>query len=136
MSLVEGLAMAELRAFTGVVTAMGAQFDNVAAEVGGVIDGAPALSGMLNSHGTIGFPASFAGVTDVRRRAVTAARVASERLAETLRQAAKAYERGDVEAAAKLKALADRMGGAGGQGSVAKVNARGADAPGDPGHHR
>ncbi|MGV0743580.1 ESX-1 secretion-associated protein [Mycolicibacterium sp. XJ870] len=118
--------MTELRTFTGAVTAMGGQFDNVAADVSSLIDGAPALSGVLNSHGTIGFPADFAGVTDARSAAVGAAKATSEKMAETLRQAAKAYERGDMEAAEKLKAQAERMDGPGAPGSP---NAGGAGAP-------
>lgn len=109
--------MTELRAFTGAVAALGGQLDNVAADVGAVMNGAPALSEVVNSHGTIGFPADFAGASDARSAAVDATKVVSERMAETLRQAAKAYERGDMEAAEKLKAQADRMAGRPSSGS-------------------
>ncbi|MEV0671233.1 ESX-1 secretion-associated protein [Mycobacterium sp. NPDC050441] len=109
--------MTELRASTGAVTALGGQLDNVAADVGAVIDGAPALSSLIDSHGTIGFPADFAGASEARSAAVGATKVVSEKMAETLRQAAKAYERGDVEAAEKLKAQADRLGGGRSSGS-------------------
>ncbi|WP_454787524.1 type VII secretion target [Mycolicibacterium lutetiense] len=110
--------MTELRASTGAVTALGGQLDNVAADVGAVVNGAPALSEVLNSHGTIGFPADFEGASEARSAAVGATKAVSERMAETLRQAANAYERGDLEAAEKLKAQADRMAGGRSSGSA------------------
>ncbi len=120
--------MTELRASPSAVTALGGQLDNVAADVGAVINGAPALSEVLNSHGTIGFPADFAGASEARSAAVGATKAVSEKLAETLRQAARAYERGDLDAAEKLKAQADRM--AGGRGSGASNSAGGPTSSG------
>ncbi|MGV0781004.1 type VII secretion target [Mycolicibacterium sp. XJ775] len=128
--------MTGLKAFTGAITALGGQFDNVATDAGNVIDGASALSGVLSSHGTIGHPAAFATAIDARRGAVGAAKADSERLAQTLRQAANAYERGDLEAAERLKAQADRLGGAGEAGPATTAGGYDAGAAPDGGQDR
>lgn len=124
--------MTELKAFTSAITALGGQFDNVATDASAVIDSAPALSGVLNSHGTIGHPADFAGAISARSGAVGAAKAGSERLAETLRRAASAYERGDLEAAERLKAQGGRMEGAAG-GAGSPTTAGGSNASAAPG---
>ena len=109
--------MSDLRVFTEGIAGLGGQLDNVAADAANVVAGSPGLSGLLTSHGTIAFPADFSSVSDARTAAVEATKASGEKLAETLRQAAKAYEAGDTEAAERLKAQADQMSGSSDTGS-------------------
>lgn len=106
--------MTELRTNGSVVNGLGQQhIDNIS----GFVTDAPDLSGLLNSHGVIGNPTDFGGAYEARANAMKATKAASEKMSDLLSQAAAAYDRGDVEAARKLKAQADQIEGKGGPGS-------------------
>ncbi|GAS88995.1 ESX-1 secretion-associated protein [Mycolicibacterium brisbanense] len=128
--------MTQFRADTSAVTGWGQQVSSLSDEVASFVSGAPATSGVQNSHGTIGFPMQdvLEAAQSARGSALGATQSASAKIGDLLKQAAQAYERGDSEAAARLKAQADRMESAQpesrqGTGTVMTKGAQGAPQP-------
>lgn len=106
------------RIHTGAMGAWGQVMEQIGDEVRGFITGGPGASEVQNSHGVIGLPMQnpFDAVHAARNAAVGATHASSAKIADLLRQAAKAYERGDSTAAGQLKAQADRIEASRGQG--------------------
>ncbi|MBU8823258.1 ESX-1 secretion-associated protein [Mycolicibacterium goodii] len=107
--------MNQVIAHTGAMNGWQQQLGEVSSGVGNLISGAPGLSDVLNSHGTIGFPmqSAFESATAARGGAMGATQAASAKISDLLRQAAQAYERGDMAAADDLKKRAQQLEGAG-----------------------
>lgn len=103
--------MTQFRADTSAVTAWGQQVSNLSDELGSLVSGAPATSGVRNSHGPIGFPMQdvLDAAQAARGVALDATQFASAKISDLLCQAARAYDRGDSEAAARLNTQSDRM---------------------------
>lgn len=92
-------------------------------------------SDLASTQGPIGFPVQgpAAGAMSSRDSALGATQMAAGRMSDLLGQASKAYERGDLAAAERLKAQADALGGSGSSGSgggSAPASGGGADAGG------
>jgi hypothetical protein len=121
--------MTQFRADTSAVTAWGQQVSNLSDEVKSFVSGAPGTSGVQNSHGTIGFPMQdvLDAAQSARGEALGATQSASAKIGDLLNQASQAYERGDSQAAARLKAQADRME------SAQTEDSRGTGSPSAPG---
>lgn len=117
---------------TGAMNSWQQQVGNVGTDVSNFVNGAPAVSGVQNSHGVIGNPmqTAFDVAQSARGGAMGATQTASATIADLLGQAAKAYERGDVAAGGRLKAQADQMDGAGSGGATAAGAGGGADVMG------
>ncbi|OMC01690.1 hypothetical protein A5733_02610 [Mycobacterium sp. NS-7484] len=112
--------------------------DGVSGDVSSFKNAFAGPSDLASSHGAIGFPMqnAFNGAQSSRDGALGATQVAASRMAELLGQASKAYERGDLAAAGRLKAQADQIEGAaspaaaGGGGGGAAGGAGGAGSAG------
>ncbi|MEW2479400.1 ESX-1 secretion-associated protein [Mycobacterium sp. NPDC049093] len=105
--------MTQLNVSTSAVSAWGEQFNGLSDAIGNVISGAPGTSGIESSHGPVAFPtqSAFSGAYSARGDALGATQVASGMIGDLLRQAAQAYDRGDSEAAGRLRAQADQLAG-------------------------
>lgn len=103
--------MNQFIANTGAMNNWQQQLGDVSADVANFISGAPGISGVLNSHGTIGHPmqTAFDAAQSARGGAMGATQVAASKISDLLRQAAQAYERGDMASADKLKARAAQI---------------------------
>lgn len=101
---------------------------DVSTDVGKLISGAPGTSTVTNTHGTIGFPmqAAFDAAQSARGNAMGATQAASAKIGDLLRQAAQAYERGDMAAAGRLKTQAEQLDGSGPASVAGGVQAPGA----------
>ena len=106
--------MNQFIANTGAMNNWQQQLGDVSADVANFISGAPGISGVLNSHGTIGHPmqTAFDAAQSARGGAMGATQVAASKISDLLRQAAQAYERGDMASADKLNARAAQIEGA------------------------
>ncbi|AKS32990.1 ESX-1 secretion-associated protein [Mycolicibacterium goodii] len=122
--------MNQFIANTGAMGTWQQQLGEVSSDVGNLVNGAPGLSDVLNSHGTIGFPmqTAFDAATAARGGAMGATQAASAKISDLLRQAAQAYERGDMAAADDLKKRAQQMEGAGESSAAGGAAAGGAAA--------
>ncbi|MDV3124364.1 ESX-1 secretion-associated protein [Mycobacterium sp. 21AC1] len=107
--------MTQFTAHTGAMSGWQQQLGDVSTDASNLLNGAPGVSGVQNSHGTIGHPmqTAFDAAQSARGSAVGATQGASTKIADLLRQAAQAYDRGDMAAAGQLKAQADQMEGTG-----------------------
>lgn len=108
--------MNQFIANTGAMNGWQQQLGDLSTEVGNFINSAPGVSTVLNTHGTIGHPmqTAFDAAQSARGSAMGATQSASAKISDLLRQAAQAYERGDMASADKLKAQAQQMEGAAG----------------------
>lgn len=122
--------MNQFIANTGAMGTWQQQLGEVSSDVGSLLNGTPGLSDVLNSHGTIGFPmqTAFDAAHAARGGAMGATQAASSKIADLLRQAAQAYERGDMAAADDLKKRAQQMESAGGSSAAGGAAAGGAAA--------
>lgn len=113
--------MNQFVANTGAMNTWQQQLTDLSTDVGNFINSAPGVSTVLNSHGTIGHPmqTAFDAAQSARGSAMGATQSASAKISDLLRQAAQAYERGDMASADKLKAQAQQMEGAAGAPSAA-----------------
>lgn len=107
--------MTQFKTDTGAMSGWQQRLGDVSTDAGNLLNGPPGVSGVQNSHGTIGHPmqSAFDAAQSARGSAVGATQGASTRIADLLRQAAQAYERGDTAAAGQLKARAEQLDGAG-----------------------
>jgi hypothetical protein len=105
--------MNQFIANTGAMNGWQQKLGDISTDVGNFISGAPGTSTVTNTHGTIGFPmqTAFDAAQSARGSAMGATQAASAKIGDLLRQAAQAYERGDMAAASDLKAKADQMDG-------------------------
>ncbi|MGV0745463.1 ESX-1 secretion-associated protein [Mycolicibacterium sp. XJ870] len=125
--------MTEFKAHTGAMNGWQQQITDVSSDVGNLMNGAPGVSGVVNSHGTIGHPMqnAFDSAYSSRGAAMGATQAASAKISELLGQASQAYDRGDVAAADKLKSQAAQMeGAAGSAGGSPAASAAGSGAQG------
>ncbi|ABK70366.1 ESX-1 secretion-associated protein [Mycolicibacterium smegmatis] len=107
--------MNQVIANTGAMNSWQQQLGEVSSGVGNLLNGTPGVSDVMNTHGTIGFPmqSAFDAAHAARGGAMGATQAASSKISDLLRQAAQAYERGDVTAADDLKKRAEQLEGAG-----------------------
>lgn len=124
--------MTQFKTHTGAMSGWQQQLGDVSSDASNLLNGAPGVSGVQNSHGTIGHPmqSAFDAAQSARGGAVGATQGASTKIADLLRQAAQAYDRGDMAAAGKLKAQADQMEGTGSPAAGSPGGAAGGGAGG------
>ena len=93
----------------------------IAAGVSQLIGGAPTVTGVEVSHGQIAFAVQKAlgGLLDARQGTLQTTAKSGYKIAESLRKAAAAYEKGDERSAGKLKAAMEQAGDRGGPASGA-----------------
>lgn len=127
--------MNQLVANTGAITGLQGIVDGVSGDINSFKNSFSGPSDLASSHGAIGFPMqnAFNGASSAREGALGATQVAAGRMAELLGKASQAYARGDMDAAERLKAQADALGGgsspaaaAGGGSEAASAGAGGA----------
>lgn len=96
---------------TDVVRTLGGIHAGVAAGLGALAADVPGSDEVTMSHGAIasGVNSALATTLGARSGSMTATQSSAGRLAELLRQAALAYERGDQRGGAAIKAAADAI---------------------------
>ncbi|CRZ18179.1 type VII secretion target [Mycolicibacterium neworleansense] len=105
--------MNQLVANTGAITGLQGIVDGVSGDINSFKNSFSGPTDLASSHGAIGFPMqnAFDGASSAREGALGATQVAAGRMAELLGKASQAYARGDTDAAERLKAQADALGG-------------------------
>ncbi|MCH9730092.1 MAG: ESX-1 secretion-associated protein [Actinomycetia bacterium] len=100
---------------TDGVRTLGGIHTGVAAGLGALAGDAPGSGEVAMSHGAIasGVNSALANTLGARSGSMASTRSSAERLAELLRQAALAYERGDQRGGEAIKAAADAIAGGG-----------------------
>ncbi|MUL84975.1 MULTISPECIES: type VII secretion target [unclassified Mycolicibacterium] len=106
--------MNQFVANTGAMNGWQGIVDGVSGDVSNFKNSFSGPSDLASSHGAIGFPVqnAFDGAQSSRDGALGATQAAASRMADLLRQASQAYDRGDLAAAGRLKAQADQIEGA------------------------
>ncbi|MFV8050225.1 type VII secretion target [Mycobacterium sp. 48b] len=122
--------MNQLVANTGAITGLQGIVDGVSGDINSFKNSFSGPSDLASSHGAIGFPMqnAFDGASSAREGALGATQVAAGRMAELLGKASQAYARGDMDAAERLKAQADALGGGSGAPAAAAGGGSGAEA--------
>lgn len=107
------------RIHTTAMGIWGNAMEQVGTDAQSFITGGPSSSDVQDSHGAIGYAMqnAFDKAHTARGEALGNVQADSAKISDTLRQAVKAYERGDTEAGRKLQAQAERMEGAQGSGA-------------------
>lgn len=105
--------MNQLVAHTDAITGLQNIVGGVSEDINSFKSSFSGPSDLASSHGTIGFPMQNAldGASSARNGALGATQVAASRMSELLGKASQAYARGDLDAAERLKAQADALGG-------------------------
>ena len=103
--------MTVLRTNTAAMGIWSRGMEQVGNDVRSFITRGPSSSEVQVSHGSIGFSmqSAFDAVHAARAEALGNTQADSAKISETLNRAAQAYDRGDEEAARKLRAQAERM---------------------------
>ncbi|WP_454791434.1 type VII secretion target [Mycolicibacterium lutetiense] len=129
--------MNQFVANTGTINNLGGIVGSVSEDMTNFKNAFSGPSDLASSHGPIGsfVQGASSGAMSSRDSALGATQVAAGRMADLLGQASKAYERGDLAAAERLKAQADALGGAssastGGGATGAGAGSGGADGAG------
>ncbi|MFV8162963.1 type VII secretion target [Mycobacterium sp. 134] len=122
--------MNQLVANTGAITGLQGIVDGVSGDINSFKSSFAGPTDLASSHGAIGFPMqnAFDGASSSREGALGATQVAAGKMAELLGKASQAYARGDTDAAERLKAQADALGGGKSSASAAGGGSGGSEA--------
>ncbi|WP_166905854.1 type VII secretion target [Mycobacterium sp. DL440] len=112
--------MNQLVANTGAITGLQGVVGGVSEDMNNFKNAFSGPSDLASSHGPIGsfVQGAVGGANSSRDGALGATQQAAGRMADLLGQASKAYDRGDLNAAERLKAQADALSGSGSAAST------------------